>query len=200
VASKTGRVLVYVVRNGGDKIGFTADGKALYYEVMADLYAGKTSEASEYQNLQTLIPDRFIYTRDGRVGAYVWTPARNGISAVWMDRDTSGVAVVRFRSASAGEAPAHANGVSTDGIKSDAQNPSASPVILARIRQPVRQDFCIVDYTTTDWGDGTSTTVITDVQCFYFGGGGGGGGGGASGGGGGSKWFQMPAEPTSLPH
>jgi len=184
VRDLTGKTILYVVRSGADKVGFTPDGRALFYDVMADIYAGRTTDSAEWENLQTLIPDHFVYVRDGRIGAYVATAATSGISAFWTERDTTGNIVVRFDSGTSRSASASTR--------------SLIPAATAPFRLPRHvgpQDFCVISYTTTDYGDGTSSTVITDVECFYFGTGG--GGGGNSSGGAGGAIGSFPSNATT---
>jgi hypothetical protein len=92
----TGETLLYVVRFGPDRVGFLPDGTALYYDVRTELFVGRATHTERYAELQFLVPDRFIYTRDGRVGAYVSAPAVSGISSFWVEHDSLGKTLVRF--------------------------------------------------------------------------------------------------------
>jgi hypothetical protein len=98
----SGRILLYVVRDGPNKVGFDAAGTPLYYDVAAMFLVGPMSNPEELANLEPLLPNRFIYTRDGRVGAYVYTPAVMGIYSFWTERDASGARIVQYRSGETG--------------------------------------------------------------------------------------------------
>lgn len=134
----TGKTLLYVVRDGPNKVGFDAQGNPLYYEVMAQFYSGRADVNAEYADLQGLIPDRFIYTRDGQIGAYVYTPAVTGIYAFWTEKDASGATIVQFRAGDGGTGPAGGKSVSptsTTGATANGRHLRSTPM-----------DYCIIEY------------------------------------------------------
>jgi hypothetical protein len=61
----------------------------------------------------------------------------------------------------------------------------------------VPKDFCVIDYVTTTYGDGSSSTTVTNVDCFYFGTAGAGAGGGGSAGGGGGGGASYPSNTVT---
>lgn len=180
VRDEHGKTLMYIAREGGYSAGFDRSGKAVYYDVAADLYVGRVANPEGWADLAALVPDHYTFTRDGRIGAYVRGPAVNAIEAIWSGRDETGRAFIRFRhSAPGGSATPQAGTASS--VPGNAAGSIAAVKRPGRSLRPAPDDFCIIDYTITTYGDGTSVIDITGVTCFYFGGDG--SGGGSTGGG-----------------
>lgn len=172
VNDRAGNAVLYVTRDGAYTAGFDKTGKALFYDVSADLFVGRTSHPQDLPNLEALVPTRFSYTRDGRSGAYVPTPALGAIQAFWSERDAAGGSVVKFRFSAPGTSPGRSQGAT-----------SLEPVPARKFFRLAALDFCVIDYQVTTYEDGSQSTTILGVTCFYFGGGGSGGGTGSGGGG-----------------
>jgi len=190
-AKTTGKTLLYVVRDGPNQVGFDPDGKPVFYEVWANLYSGFASHAEDFGDLQTVVPDRFVYTRDGRVGAYVYTPSRTAISSVWIEKDAAGTSTINYQSDVQSAGPKSGSSSGT------AKAPDSTPAIqnVRRYLRP-RADATTCTYiyeytyqTCEYYPDGTligcsDPTDVYDKYCYYtpdpYGGGVTGGGGSTS--------------------
>ncbi|HEV8434993.1 MAG TPA: hypothetical protein VGR95_16410 [Thermoanaerobaculia bacterium] len=101
VTNSTGEVVLYIVRYGTDKAAFDVSGNLLFLDLFADMYRRPASETENWVDIQPLVPDHIVVTADGRIGAYVSTPAPGAIRAVWDERDDAGKTTYEFRLASA---------------------------------------------------------------------------------------------------
>jgi len=173
-SNATGKPLLYVVRDGPNEVGFDTNGQPLFYEVWANLYSGFATHPDEFGDLQTVVPDRFIYTRDGRVGAYVYTPSRTAISSVWVEKNAAGVSVIKYQcdveppAPNSGSSPGNANATNESAA---ARNPRRS------LRPGVETSTCysVYEYTYQTceyYPDGTligcsDPTAVYDRYCVY---------------------------------
>ncbi|HKS24494.1 MAG TPA: hypothetical protein VJZ76_16965 [Thermoanaerobaculia bacterium] len=166
----TGKTLLYIVRSGPDRVAFLPDGTPFYYDVIAQLYFGRAKHTESYADLQSVVPDRFIYTRDGRIGAYVTTPANNGIASFWMERDSSGNTLVHFNAGASTTKSPHAAsslGVSPDGpAQIDGDRELAAPRRYLR-PSPNATYYCESSQTcvTTQTGEESCFEPRTTCYC-----------------------------------
>jgi hypothetical protein len=175
----TGKTLLYIVRVGPDRAAFLPDGTTLYYDVLAQLYVGRAKHPERYGDLQALVPDRFIYTRDGRIGAYVATAANNGISSFWTERDASGKLLVRFSAGATDAGSPHgasALSVSPDNWAEIAHDGERNAQRRNLRPSPNVTYYCETTQTCywTDYGDSgcwPSQTTCYCVDCAQGGGG-----------------------------
>jgi hypothetical protein len=171
VSDKAGKVLLYVLRNGPDSVGFDPAGTPLYYDVMATLFVGRAEVDKEYADLDTLVPDHFIYTRDGRIGAYVRNAAVAGIHSFWTERDASGANIVKFKG---GVAPSHsgsAHSVRPSGASPDLperpRDLQAAPSWRNLRPSPNATYYCETTQTcySTDYGESGCWPAQTSCYC-----------------------------------
>ena len=158
----TGNTLLYIVRSGPDRVAFLPDGTPLYYDVIAQLYFGRAKHTESYADLQSVVPDRFIYTRDGRIGAYITTPANNGITSFWMERDSSGKTLLHFNAGASTAKSPHAT--SSLSVSPD----SPAPIVGDRERTAPRRYLRPSPNETyyCEWSQTCVTTQTGEESCF----------------------------------
>lgn len=147
----TGAPIVYVVRVDNDQVAFDRQGKVLFYDLYTDVHSGFSSDPDTKVDEYTYVPDHIVLTRDGEVGAYVWTPTAEGIHSFWTEQAADGSVVLSVRAG----AQAKVTSVESSSPSSDAKPPRRSlrPAPLS--------------------GEGSSC-VLTDVETCYSAGLGGG--------------------------
>jgi len=165
ISNKAGKVILYVVRNGPDSVGFTPDGKPLYYDVIVFLFVGRAEVDAEYTDLAPLMPDHYIYTRNGRVGAYIRNSAVAGIHTFWTERDSSGKTLVHYSAGS--------TSTKDDGSPRTMSGPSASPNTEQNIGERERTSLQRKEFrpspNATYYCETTQTCVTTQTgeeSCF----------------------------------
>ncbi len=98
VRNRAGAALLYVVLAADDSVGYDTKGNVLFYDLATDIHSGPATDTDTKVDEFTFVPDHFILTRDGRLGAYVSTAAPDAIASIWTDRDALGNTIYAIRS------------------------------------------------------------------------------------------------------
>jgi len=195
VRNRAGSPILYVVRAGADMIGYDTRGNALFYDLAADIHSGPSSDPDTKVDEFAFVPDHFVLTHDGRLAAYVATPAPNAIASFWTERDAAGNTTYAIRS---GE------GVVSTAKSAPTSTSNTTTAVSSRgyLRRSVLAAVCSTSIVTTQTcyfdGSGNSLgcgdpTYTEERSCYddgaapFGGGGGAGGGGGGTAGGGASN-------------
>jgi hypothetical protein len=182
VRNRAGAPILYVVRAGADSIGFDLQGNALFYDLAADIHSGLATDTETKVDEFTFVPDHIILTRDGRLGAYVSTPAPNGIASFWSEHDASGNVVYAYSFGNMTRGTVQTN---RNTETSDANRPRG------RLRPETLTMYCTWTVVTTEscYYDGagislgcSGSTDHYEQSCWSDGATGGGGSGGGGGG------------------
>jgi hypothetical protein len=198
VLAASGKPLLYIVPQGGNRFGFDHAGRPLFIDIGIDLAYGTVEHEADtgpaiYEQ-SAVAPNRIIITADGRVGACTEGAAAGAIASFWTERTSNGATVTRYRTY--GSAPAKTNNAAPP-----SQHGAGKSVPSFRA---VANYYYICDSTTIctigpDWCECSSCTTTNYYCAGDTGGGGGTSGGGTSGGGaggGGNASNTISEDPT----
>jgi hypothetical protein len=183
VSDTSGHVLLYIVLIGEDRVGFSAKGNPLFYDLAVSLEknvadgSGTDTGPDASADFAAIAPNRVVLTHAGLLEAYVSRASSGAIVSFWTEKDSAGTSTSRYRKA------CKASSSSMNTTTSD----NAVPIAARRLRP--RTDTLVRNQTTIctsyDGGNEVCTVEVTYewIEDGPGAGGGGSGGGGNAGGG-----------------
>jgi hypothetical protein len=105
VTDSSGKVILYAVNLGLDRVAFDATGRPLFYDLAISV--GKHTSVGNSDavddapstDLASVVPDHVVLSHTGMTGAYVYRESAGAINSFWTERDASGQVVIKSRTA-----------------------------------------------------------------------------------------------------
>ena len=88
-----GRVAFYVVHTDACDVGFSPDGRPLFYDLTLSVFGGSVPPGSDvlvspaWEAQRGTVPDHLVLTAGGAAGLYVEEAAQQSLVTAWTDRD-----------------------------------------------------------------------------------------------------------------